>query len=126
MAKSWAEQKRELEEWVKTLKVGDVVAARNHSYAGAKYNVYTIEKITPTGKIRLSNGTLLNEQGYNSGSGSWGRYTQIEPLTDEILADINRYKLARKLVLTMEEFDPEDYTNEELETILKLITKEKE
>ena len=53
------------EEWLKTLKKGDKVANKEH-YGLERYKyykIYEVKNITKTGKIRLDNDKLLNENG---------------------------------------------------------------
>ena len=91
----------ERKEWVSNLKEGDKVANEHYNSwrGGSYYQIYTVKKITPTGKIRLDNGVLLNQNGkyYNRDVWGGGEDYNIEPVTDEILNSIKTRKIKNKL-----------------------------
>lgn len=76
------------EEWLKTLKKGDKVANKTREgFSGQKaYQFLEVKNITAKGNIRLTNGILLNENGYYYKYENWNSCTyDIEPITDEII-----------------------------------------
>lgn len=80
---------QERQEWLKSLKVGDRVW--NSRQGGGAF--YTIKKITPTGKIRLDNDVLLNNDGYGETGYRFNMtYYKIEPITQELLNKIEQQK----------------------------------
>lgn len=91
----------ERREWLSNLKSGDQVANEHYNSwrGGSYYQIYTVKKITPTGKIRLDNGVLLNQNGkyYNCDVWGGGEDYNIEPVTDEILNSIKTRKIKNKL-----------------------------
>ena len=90
----------ERKEWISNLKEGNKVANEHYNtWRGSYYQIYTVKKITPTGKIRLDNGVLLNSNGryYNRDVWGSGEDYNIEPVTDEILNSIKTRKIKNKL-----------------------------
>lgn len=91
----------ERREWLSNLKSGDQVANEHYNSwrGGSYYQIYTVKKITPTGKIRLDNGVLLNQNGkyYNRDVWGGGEDYNIEPVTEEILNSIKTRKIKNKL-----------------------------
>lgn len=77
------------EEWLKSLKPGDEVANMEHSYYSRNekhYRFYKVKNITAKGNIRLTNGVLLDSNGYYRSYKDYGSMKyEIEPITDEIL-----------------------------------------
>lgn len=96
----------ERKEWISNLKEGDKVANEHYNSwrGGSYYKIYTVKKITPTGKIRLDNGVLLNQNGkyYNRDVWGSGEDYNIEPVTDEILNSIKTRKIKNKLSSNIE------------------------
>lgn len=76
------------QEWLKSLKIGDKVA--NEIKVGFNnekaYEFLEVKNVTAKGNIRLTNGILLNSNGFYSKYENWRstRY-EIEPITNEIL-----------------------------------------
>lgn len=91
----------ERREWLSNLKAEDKVANEHYNSwrGGSYYQIYTVKKITPTGKIRLDNGVLLNQNGkyYNRDVWGGGEDYDIEPVTEEILNSIKTRKIKNKL-----------------------------
>lgn len=79
--------------WLKELKVGDTVVnkRKNRTFGKAGpsgviasyvYDRFIIKNITPTGKIRLDNGILLNNNGENKSEGYY-----IEEYSEELIRE---------------------------------------
>lgn len=84
------------EEWLKSLKAGDKVANKN----GGSYNFYEVKKITPAGQMRLTNNTLLNQDGkYYSYSRFGSTSYDIEEITEEIVEYLKNRKKKTALYL---------------------------
>jgi hypothetical protein len=81
--------------WLKNLKVGDeVVIDLSSIWKRHVYEIHTIEKITPTGRFKLSN----NEQYYPDGRKVGGKYGDIlKQVTPEILELMKRKRLLTSL-----------------------------
>ena len=95
----------ERKEWISNLKEGDKVANEHYNSwrGGSYYQIYTVKKITPTGKIRLDNGVLLNSNGRYYPRDVWNSNSyNIEPVTDEILNSIKTRKIKNKLSSNIE------------------------
>ena len=89
----------ERKEWLSNLKEGNKVANEHYNSwrGGSYYQIYTVKKITPTGKIRLDNGVLLNSNGRYYPRDVWNSNSyNIEPVTDEILNSIKTRKIKNK------------------------------
>ena len=120
----------ERREWLSNLKEGDKVANEyyNSWRGGSYYQIYTVKKITPTGKIRLDNGVLLNSNGRYYPRDVWGSNSyDIEPVTDEILEAIRIRKLKIKLSSNIEsifkDYNLMGMSLEDLETINNILEK---
>ena len=95
----------ERKEWLSNLKEGNKVANEHYNSwrGGSYYKIYTVKKITPTGKIRLDNGVLLNSNGRYYPRDVWNSNSyNIEPVTDEILNSIKTRKIKNKLSSNIE------------------------
>jgi hypothetical protein len=55
-----------------------------------------VDRITPTGRVILKNGTQFNPDGYQRGQTGWDR-TSARPATNDDIAGINRSHLVQKL-----------------------------
>ena len=121
----------ERKEWISNLKEGDKVANEHYNSwrGGSYYQIYTVKKITPSGKIRLNNGILLNQNGkyYNRDVWGGGEDYNIEPVTDEILEAIRIRKLKIKLSSNIEsifkDYNLMGMSVEDLETINNILEK---
>lgn len=82
-------------DWLKTLKPGDEVAVDSCSHWHRNdYKICKIEKITSSGRIKLSDGDYYHPNGRKLG----GNYCRpLRQITPEILEIIERRKLISKL-----------------------------
>lgn len=121
----------ERREWISNLKEGDKVANEHYDSwrGGSYYHIYTVKKITPTGKIRLDNGVLLNQNGkyYNHDVWGGGEDYNIEPVTEEILNSIKTRKIKNKLSSNIEsifkDYNLMGMNLEDLKTINNILEK---
>lgn len=121
----------ERREWLSNLKEGNKVANEHYNTwrGGSYYQIYTVKKITPTGKIRLDNGVLLNQNGkyYNRDVWGGGEDYNIEPVTDEILNSIKTRKIKKKLSSNIEsifkDYNLMGMSVEDLEAINNILEK---
>ena len=121
----------ERKEWISDLKEGDKVANEHYNSwrGGSYYQIYTVKKITPSGKIRLNNGVLLNQNGkyYNRDVWGGGEDYNIEPVTEEILNSIKTRKIKNKLSSNIEsifkDYNLMGMSIEDLETINNILEK---
>lgn len=87
-------------EWIRNLKKGDIVVSWERNYGGHDsvngvtpkyiYRRLEVKNITPKGRIRLSNGTLVDPDDKNS-----IKDANIQPLTDEILKKEEKWRESR-------------------------------
>lgn len=120
----------ERREWLSNLKSGDQVANEHYNSwrGGSYYQIYTVKKITPTGKIRLDNGVLLNSNGRYYPRDVWNSNSyDIEPVTDEILNSIKTRKIKNKLSSNIEsifkDYNLMGMSVEDLEAINNILEK---
>ncbi len=73
-------------DWLKDLKPGHKVAYDSGTYGRIKYNIVTVEKITPSGIIKTSDGNSWTKEGRQKGikASSWETPHHLKPLTQEI------------------------------------------
>ncbi|WP_168898329.1 hypothetical protein [Bacillus sp. ISTL8] len=109
--------KKEREEWIKTLKAGDEVAIENSRFAYCKWIIYKIVKVTPTGRLNLENGTIVN----NDGSIRGNDYYKIYKVTDVIRKHIWRCKAE----MMVSKIDVKKLSDEEIMTMLDIYKKQK-
>lgn len=112
--------KQKRREWVKSLKEGDKVAYNTIQHGSKRqYKILTVKKITPTGKIRLSDDTLFDEKGnYRSDTGWYRTFYHLEPVTKEIIDHMRKAKILYDLSNT--KFD--NLALDKLEEIIKIIS----
>lgn len=81
-------------DWLKNLKPGDeIVVDQSNNWDRHKYKIEKVEKITPTGRIKLSDGSQYDPSGKRIGS-----YDRpLKQITPEILDIIERRKLISQL-----------------------------
>ena len=121
----------ERKERISNIKAGDKVANEHYNSwrGGSYYQIYTVKKITPTGKIRLDNGVLLNQNGkyYNRDVWGGGEDYDIEPVTEEILNSIKTRKIKKKLSSNIEsifkDYNLMGMSVEDLEAINNILEK---
>lgn len=101
----------EREKWVATLQPGNEVAVQ-YGYR-SPWSILTVEKITPTGKLRLSNDALTDKSGHVRKS---DHGYHIEPLTDGIRNKMLRVTLVEETRLWTSRYI-EFLTTEELQQI---------
>jgi hypothetical protein len=88
------ERKRAHQDWVQSLKPGDMVyydAGRSYSH---HRNITQVDKITATGMIRLKDGELVKADGYLRGHLSM---RLLQPYTKEYEDYLKRVKVIREL-----------------------------
>ncbi len=83
-------------EWVKTLKEGDLVCYKASYGIGREtfYRTKKVKKVTPTGMVRLDDGSLWSSEGKAKGEGSYG--VVLQPYTQEIEEYMKRLALRKK------------------------------
>jgi hypothetical protein len=85
---------REGMEWIKSLKVGDEVMINKSSHWNKNYYVKeTVTKITPTGRIKISDGSQYTDEGYRYGDTDG----YLEQVTAEKIELMERRELLFKI-----------------------------
>lgn len=72
-------------EWIKNLKAGDMVIVVRGNYYGRSMDVSTVEKITPSGLIKVG-GILYKQDGLARGEWTY----KLEEETEEVILKIKR------------------------------------
>lgn len=88
------EETEQYKEWVKGLKRGDTVIYKNGRSFSNRMNKATVIGITPTGRIRLDDGTQWYHYGRGMGDYSW---QYLDKYTDEIKASEAKEKAVKFL-----------------------------
>jgi hypothetical protein len=82
-------------EWFKNLKIGDTVCYDTGYNENHEYYITSVLKITPTGKVKTSDGMTFNAN--NSTSISAYKYCSLNPVNEEVLEYIDKKELLLKL-----------------------------
>lgn len=104
-------------EWLAGLKVGDEVAVPRR-WDG--YSIYTVIHATPT-QIHAGYGKYRRKDGYEMGASRYGR---IEPVTDEIRADIRRREVIGLFLEAAERKNVQTLPTHRIEAALALLQPE--
>ncbi|PEF30353.1 hypothetical protein CON39_11820 [Bacillus thuringiensis] len=111
MNTSIKEQEKRQREWVKTLEVGDEVAIQGSGFARYWY-IYKVVKITPSGRLNLSNGLIANPNGTLRGD----TFNKIYEVTDDIRKSIWR----RSAQYKVSQIDVKNLPDEALKKMLEV------
>lgn len=103
----------ENKDWISMLKVGDQVATR---VSNNTHKVTTVEKITPTGRIKTANGYQFNNNGRQIGE-SEHFHVYLKELTPEVKWTIKK----KALLYKCEKINFAELTLEQLESVLKVV-----
>lgn len=100
----------------------------NKFYVGQKVKVYdhtgnewirTVEKITPTGRVKVGSTYYVNGSEYTSYS--WGK-TYIEPATEEIIAQHNKRQFTSRVMSELHHIEKMTYEDAvKVNSILNLV-----
>lgn len=105
------------EEWLSRLQPGDEIICAGRF----NYTVETIQKITPTGRITLTNGEKYDKHGRQS-RGDWSSY-KLEPYTYDRMLELKK----KSLISEIEQFNGlQNCTIDQLERILAIRKEETE
>jgi hypothetical protein len=105
-------------EWFKTLKIGDTVCYDTGYNENHEYYITSVLKITPTGKVKTSDGMTFDST--NSTSVSAYRYCSLQPVNEEILEYIKK----KELLLRISEVNFNKLNLNQIEQIIAIINKE--
>lgn len=110
----------EYREWLKQLKPGDEVIIRAWNWGGNTYKKANVEKITPTGFIRVCN-ILYKPQDGNSRSGN---SDLLDPNDEQTVKILDEYVKGKFVLSTMQRIRSTDYkkvTYEQAVEICKIM-----
>lgn len=110
----------EYREWLKQLKTGDEVIIREWHCSGSTYKKANVEKITPTGFIRVC-GILYKPQDGNSRSGNGDLLDSNDKQT---VKSLDKYMKGKFVLATMQRIRSTDYkkvTYEQAVQICKIM-----
>lgn len=94
------EKEQSRQEWLESLKEGDVVAIRKGSFGYGYYVLHKIEKITKSRRFKLSGmgDTQFSNNGSEMGKkDTWSPRLSMEPVTQKILDEIRRKKILEEI-----------------------------
>lgn len=114
----------EYREWLKQLKAGDDVVIRTWNWGGSSYTNAKVEKITPTGFIRVE-GILYKLQDGNSRSANSGLLDPNDETTIKLLKKYKENKFVRETVNKIRSTNYNDVTYEQAVAIRKIMGWEK-
>ena len=113
-------------EWLKQLKVGDrVIVVEYHRFTTPqyKYRSETVERITPTGQLKISNctanfkdGTMLGSTGQYATSG-----TYLEQHEPHRVAEINAMNHRHRMLKRIRDVSWSTIENNKLERIISIL-----
>lgn len=106
----------EYREWLKQLKAGDEVIIRAWNFGGSTYKKANVEKITPTGFIRVC-GILYKPQDGNSRSGN---SDLLDPNDEKTIKIVNDWKKKRFVSEVMYKIRNTDYSKVTYEQALEI------
>ncbi|MGH7241565.1 MAG: hypothetical protein ACREGB_04680 [Candidatus Saccharimonadales bacterium] len=89
------------EDWLKSLKKGDKIGIPGRSLSEGTFQVVTVKRVTPTGRIVVTNQndheTTFDSTGHYSDGSRWGARLDLQPITQEMVA--RRLRLNRESVV---------------------------
>ncbi len=100
-------------EWLKSLKIGDKVLIRSR----IGYRTDIVEKITPTGQIKIKSSDYKFKNGEQLGRSKWDYGTYIEEWTVEKQTSIDNEKKRDSLAFKMRNVNFYELSLEQLEKI---------
>ena len=110
----------EYREWLKQLKTGDDVVIRTWNWGGSSYTNAKVEKITPTGFIRV-NGILYKPHDGNSRSGDSGLLDPNDETTIKISKKYKENKFVSETMKKIRNTHYNDVTYEQAVEIRKIM-----
>ena len=104
----------EQKEWLKSLKVGDLICkfvSPTWHNSSSYYSTVKVKSITKSGNIRLENGDLI-KLGYTSG---------YQPITKEVMLINKEVSIKKKLKRKFESVDVDNLDIEKVKQILEIL-----
>lgn len=110
----------EYHEWLKQLKAGDDVVIRTWNWGGSGYTNAKVEKITPTGFIRVK-GILYKPNDGNSRSGNSGLLDPNDETTIKLLKEHTEKTFVKQTMYKIRNTSNENITYEQAVEIRKIM-----
>lgn len=103
--------------WIEALKPGDLVVVYSWQWSGASYVVHRVERVTPTGLIRV-NGLLYKKDGRSRSGGS----EILNPNDEEVMSRLKEYTEKRFIMSVVNKMGcVKDLTLEQAKEICKVM-----
>jgi hypothetical protein len=110
--------KYDREEWLLSLKEGDLVALESGSWGYKNFNLQRISKITPTRRFNLDNGRKFDNNGFLMGhKDQWTSRPAIRPYDQYVKDHLER----EALLLTISRMNTKDLHLDQLRAIVKVL-----
>lgn len=103
--------------WIKTLKSGDEVAYLKKTMSGVMWRIAIIEKVTPSGRLNLPHGLIVNPDGHFRGD----KHRKIYPVTEEIRAEMKKVELLANINRQLNTVDLTNATAEQLTKVYESL-----
>lgn len=110
----------EYREWLKQLKAGDDVVVHARDWSGSSYCMEKVEKITPTGLIRVDGILYRPQDGYSRSRGS-GILDPSDEDVENRLKAYNQKSIIRETIYKMRNINYEKVTYEQAVEISKIM-----
>jgi hypothetical protein len=104
--------------WLANLKKGDKVFVKYGGYGNPEYHLKNVDKITPTGKIRVA-GVLYGTDGYRK-AGGWS-YDNLVQYTTEREDKFKQKALKSKMCNCLKNIDWFGLSDEKISTVYDLV-----
>lgn len=104
--------------WLANLKKGDNVYVKYGGYGNPGYHLKTVERITPSGKIRVA-GVLYGMGGYRK-AGGWS-YDNLVQYTVEFEEELKHEALMSKMRNSLKNIDWYGLSDEKISTVYNLV-----
>jgi len=106
------------EEWLLSLKEGDLVVVESGSWGYKNFQVQKIAKITPTRRINLLNGGTYDNSGFKMGhKDNWSSRPAIRPYDQYVKDHLER----EGLLLTISRMNAKNLHLDQLRDIVKIL-----
>lgn len=110
----------EYKEWLKRLKVGDQVVVRTWSWVGSTYDFKKVEKVTPTGFIRVD-GILYKPHDGEARSGGSRLLDPDDRETFELTLAYSQKKFVKRTINKIQNISSNSMTYDQAVEIAKIM-----
>lgn len=103
--------------WVSALQVGDKVASVHRRFGEEVWQILTVEKVTPSGRLNLSFGYTVNPDGTFRGDS----FRTIYQMTPKIQESVDKQHLRREIKNQLDTVDIAKATLKQLKQLNELL-----